>query len=101
MTPVSSSTRARRLKCFMAEAGIDISIFTIHSVRGASCSTATGVGLQPKIYYMLQTGPQRAPPKDFTAESLRKMTRPPLVLQSCHQSHLQTIHIDMKLSLLK
>ena len=31
-SPVSSSTIARWLKCFMAEAGIDISIFKAHSV---------------------------------------------------------------------
>ena len=32
----------------MAEAGIDISIFKAHSVRGASCSTAAGVGVTTK-----------------------------------------------------
>ena len=47
-TPVSSSTIARWLKCFMAEAGIDISIFKAHSVRGASCSTAVGAGVTTK-----------------------------------------------------
>ena len=34
ITPVSSSTIVRWLKCFMAEAGIDILIFKAHSVRG-------------------------------------------------------------------
>ena len=29
----------------MADAGIDISIFKAHSIRGASCSTAAGVGV--------------------------------------------------------
>jgi len=47
-TPVSSSTIARWLKCFMAEAGIDISIFKVHSIRGPSCSTAAGVGVTIK-----------------------------------------------------
>ena len=47
-TPVSSSTIARWLKCFMVEAGIDISIFKAHSVRGASCSTAMGAGVTTK-----------------------------------------------------
>ena len=47
-TPVSSSTIARWLKCFMAEAGIDISIFKAHSVRGASCSTTMGAGITTK-----------------------------------------------------
>jgi len=43
-TPVSSSKITRWLKSVMAEADIDISIFKAHSVRGASCSTAAGVG---------------------------------------------------------
>ena len=47
-TPVSNSTIARWLKTFMAEAGIDISIFKAHSVRGASCSTAVGAGVMTK-----------------------------------------------------
>jgi len=47
-TPVSSSTIARWLKCFMAEAGIDTSIFKAHSIRGASCSTAAGAGVTTK-----------------------------------------------------
>jgi len=46
--PVSSSTIARWLKSFMAEAGIDISIFKAHSIRGASCSTAAGTGITTK-----------------------------------------------------
>ena len=32
----------------MADAGIDISIFKAHSVRGASCITAAGVGVTTK-----------------------------------------------------
>jgi len=32
----------------MAEAGIDISILKVHSVRGALCSTAAGVGVTTK-----------------------------------------------------
>ena len=47
-SPVSSSTIARWLKCFMEEAGIDISIFKAHSVRGATCSTAAGAGVTTK-----------------------------------------------------
>ena len=47
-TPVSNSTIARWLKCFMAEASIDISIFKAHSVRGASCPTAMGAGVTTK-----------------------------------------------------
>ena len=44
-TPTSSSTIARWLKCLMAEAGINISLFKADSIRGASCSTAVGVGV--------------------------------------------------------
>ena len=47
-SPVSSCTIARWLRCFMEEAGIDISIFKAHSVRGASCSTAAGAGVTTK-----------------------------------------------------
>ena len=32
----------------MEEAGIDISIFKAHSVRGAACSTAAGAGVTTK-----------------------------------------------------
>ena len=32
----------------MEEAGIDISIFKAHSVRGAACSLAAGVGITTK-----------------------------------------------------
>ena len=41
---VTSSTIARCLKTCMADAGIDISIFKSHSVRGATSSKAAGVG---------------------------------------------------------
>ena len=43
------STIARWLKTFMAEAGIDISIFKAYSIRGASCSTAAGAGVTTKV----------------------------------------------------
>ena len=47
-TPVSSCTIARWLKSLMTEAGIDISIFKAHSIRGATCSTAAGAGVTTK-----------------------------------------------------
>ena len=47
-TPVSSCTIARWLKGFMSDAGIDISIFKAHSIRGASCSSAVGAGVMTK-----------------------------------------------------
>ena len=47
-TPVSSCTIARWLKGFTADAGIDISIFKAHSIRGASCSSAVGAGVTTK-----------------------------------------------------
>ena len=46
--PVSSSTIARWLKTCMLEAGIDINIFKPHSVRGATCSKAAGMGVTTK-----------------------------------------------------
>ena len=41
--PVSSSTIARWLKTLMEDAGIDISIFKAHSVRGAASCAGAGV----------------------------------------------------------
>ena len=35
-------------KCFMEEPGINISIFKAHSIRGESCSVATGAGVTTK-----------------------------------------------------
>ena len=46
--PVTSSTIARWLKTTMEDAGIDISIFKSHSVRGATCSKAAGTGVTTK-----------------------------------------------------
>ena len=46
--PVTSSTMARWLRTCMAAAGIDISIFKPHSIRGASCSKAAGAGVTIK-----------------------------------------------------
>ena len=43
--PVTSSSIARWLKETMKDAGVDISIFKSHSVRGATCSKAAGVGV--------------------------------------------------------
>ena len=42
--PVSSSTIAR-LKGMLQQAGVDISIFGAHSVRGASSSSAAAAGV--------------------------------------------------------
>ena len=46
--PVSSSIIVRWLKTCTLEAGIDINIFKPHSVRGAACSKAAGVGVTTK-----------------------------------------------------
>ena len=70
-SPVSSSTIVRWLKCFMAEAGIDISIFKAHSARGALCSTAVGAGVTTKD---ILDAAEKVPSKDFTVGSLRRMT---------------------------
>jgi hypothetical protein len=42
---VASSTIARWLKSLLQAAGIDISIFSAHSVRGASSTTAANMGI--------------------------------------------------------
>ena len=41
---------ARWFKSFMAEAGIDISMFKAHSIRGPSCSIAAGVGVTTNLF---------------------------------------------------
>ena len=46
--PVTSSSIARWLKQTMKDAGIDISIFKSHSVRGATCSKAAAAGVTIK-----------------------------------------------------
>ena len=46
--PVTSSSIARWLRAIMEDAGIDISIFKSHSVRGATCSKAAGAGVTTK-----------------------------------------------------
>ena len=43
--PVSSCTIARWLKCVLNDAGIDVNMFTAHSVRGASSSAAAMAGV--------------------------------------------------------
>ena len=43
--PVTSSTIARWIKCFLSKAGIDTTIFKAHSVRGASTSAAANAGV--------------------------------------------------------
>jgi len=42
---VSSSTIARWLKRLLEVAGVDTSIFSAHSIRGASSSTASNMGI--------------------------------------------------------
>ena len=79
----------------MEEAGIDIFIFKANSVRGASCSSATGAGVTTKAFLMPQTGHWKAPSSDFTAKILRENTKLLLALWLCHFIHLQAIHIDM------
>ena len=74
----------------MEEAGIDISNFKAHSVRGASCLSAAGLGLQLKTSWMLRTGQQKVPSSDFTVEILTEMTKLLLVPQFCHLIYLQT-----------
>ena len=42
---VTSSTIARWLKSLLEAAGIDTTVFTAHSVRGASSSAAANLGI--------------------------------------------------------
>ena len=95
-TPVSSSTIARLLKTCMAEAGIDISIFKAHSVRGASCSTAVRAEVTTKD---ILNAADWSSEGTFQKFCLRRITKLPLVLQFCHLVHLQIMHVDMELSL--
>jgi len=44
-TPVTSSTIARWLKTCLTNAGVDISTFQAHSIRGASTSKAAASGV--------------------------------------------------------
>ena len=92
---MSSRTIARWLKCFMAEVGIDISIFKAHSIRGALHSTAAGVEVTTKDILDVTDWSSEGTFQRFYCRELRKMTGFLLVLQSCHQGHLQTMHVDM------
>ena len=46
--PVKSATLARYIKTFLADAGIDVTVFTAHSTRKASTSLANNLGLSVK-----------------------------------------------------
>ena len=46
--PVTSSSIVRWLKQTMKDPGINVGIFKSHSVRGAACSKAAGVGVTTK-----------------------------------------------------
>ena len=70
--PVTSSTIARWLKLIMCEAGIDISIFKSHSIRGATCSKKKVS--QPSKYWKQQIG-LRAPSSNFTTGNWMRMTK--------------------------
>ena len=59
--PVASCTIARWLKETLRLAGIDVSIFSGHSVRGASTSAAAGAGVT--MAYIMQAA-------DWSTESV-------------------------------
>ena len=98
---VTSSTIARWLNSIMSEAGIDVGIFKSHSVRGATCTKAAGVGVTLGKYWMQQIGPLKTPFNGFITGKWRTMTELVLVEGFCHPTVLQTIHVDMKQSLLR
>ena len=70
-----------------------------HSVRGASCSTALGAGVTTKDILDAADWSSEGTFQRFIVESLRTMTKLLMVLQFCHLVYLQTIHVDMELSL--
>ena len=84
--PVTSSTIARWLRTCMSEAGVDVSIFKAHSVRGPTCRSRC----DNKAY----SGYSRL--VISTTEIQGMMTKQPSEHQFCH---LQTIHVNMKWSL--
>ena len=77
----------------MADAGKDISIFKAHSIRRASCSTAAGVGVTNKVILDAADWSSEGTFQQFYCREQH------LVLQFSHPKHLQTMHVDMKLSL--
>ena len=79
----------------MEEAGIDISIFKAHSVRGAACSTAAGAGVTTKDILDATDWSSERTFRGFTIGSWGRVTDPPLVHLFCHLTKLQTIHVDM------
>ena len=72
-----------------------ISIFKAHSVRGSSCSSATGAGITTKDILDAADWSLEVTFNDFTVEILRERTKLLLALQFCHLIHLQIIHVDM------
>ena len=46
--PINSQSVARYIKLFLTMAGIDIIVFTAHSIRSASTSKANNIGLSIK-----------------------------------------------------
>ena len=94
--PVSGSTIARRLKTCMLEAGIDINIFKPHSVRGATCSKAAGVGVTTED--ILDAADWSS---EGTFQCFYNRQNKDLVQQFCHHLILQNLHADIRWSLPK
>ena len=60
----------------MKDAGIDIRIFKLHSVQGATCSKAAAAGvIQLSKYWRQQIGPQKALSRSSIIEIWRGMTK--------------------------
>ena len=59
----------------MQKAGIDISIFKAHSIRGASCSSAAGAGVTTKDILDAADWSSEGTFNDFTVEILRERTK--------------------------
>lgn len=92
---VSSCSIARWLKCFIEEAGIDISIFKAHSFMGTSCLTAAGAGVMTKDILDAADWSAEGTFQRFYCRNLKindQTTFGTTVLSSDSSS---TIHVDM------
>ena len=79
----------------MEEAGIDISIFKAHSVRGGASFMATGAGVTSKDILDAADWSSEGTFQRFYYRQLG-VTDPPLVYQFSHLIRLKTIHVDTK-----
>ena len=99
--PVTSSSIARWLKQTMKDAGIDISIFKLHSVQGAACSKAAGAGVTTTQILEAADWSSEGTFQKFCHRGLEGDDKTNFGTSVWYPKVLQTIHVDMKQSLLK